>query len=120
MTRGDAEAEVVYYRPEREAQVLNRIIDRNQGPLAGETVAHVFREIMSACLALEKPLQVAYLGPEGTFTQAAAIKHFGHAAVCVSQSTIDTCVFAGGVRRVQLWCGAGRKLYRGHGQPYAG
>ena len=87
---GDAEAEVVYYRPEREAQVLNSIIDRNQGPLAGETVAHVFREIMSACLALEKPLQVAYLGPEGTFTQAAAIKHFGHAAVCVSQSTIDS------------------------------
>jgi chorismate mutase/prephenate dehydratase len=86
---GDANAEVVYYRPEREAQVLNRIIDRNPGPLAPETVAHVFREIMSACLALEKPLQVAYLGPEGTFTQAAAIKHFGHAAVCVSQSTID-------------------------------
>jgi chorismate mutase / prephenate dehydratase len=87
---GDTEAEVVYYRPEREAQVLQRIIERNEGPLAGETVAHVFREIMSACLALEKPLQVAYLGPEGTFTQAAAIKHFGHAAVCVPQATIDT------------------------------
>ncbi len=79
--RGEADSEVVYYRPEREAQVLQRIIDRNEGPLAGETVAHVFREIMSACLALEKPLQIAYLGPEGTFTQAAAIKHFGHAAV---------------------------------------
>lgn len=83
------EAEVVYYRPEREAQVLQRIIDRNPGPLAGETVAHIFREVMSACLALEKPLQVAYLGPEGTFTQAAAIKHFGHAAIPVSQNTID-------------------------------
>ncbi|MFV0478122.1 MAG: prephenate dehydratase [Parahaliea sp.] len=90
---GDNSAEVVYYRPEREAQVLQRIIDRNEGPLAGDTVAHVFREIMSACLALEKPLQVAYLGPEGTFTQAAAIKHFGHAAVPVSQNTIDS-VFA--------------------------
>ncbi|AQA19444.1 chorismate mutase [Halioglobus japonicus] len=90
---GDAEAEVVYYRPEREAQVLQRIIDREQGPLAGETVAHIFREVMSACLALEKPLQVAYLGPEGTFTQAAAIKHFGHAAVCVPQGTIAS-VFA--------------------------
>jgi chorismate mutase/prephenate dehydratase len=53
------------------------------------TVAHVFREIMSACLALERPLQVAFLGPEGTFTQAAAIKHFGHAAVCIPQVTID-------------------------------
>ena len=88
--RGEADSEVLYYRPEREAQVLQRIIDRNEGPLAGETVAHVFREIMSACLALEKPLKIAYLGPEGTFTQAAAIKHFGHAAVCVSQPTIDS------------------------------
>jgi len=48
---------------------------------------------MSACLALERPLQVAYLGPEGTFTQAASIKHFGHAAICVPQTTIDA-VFA--------------------------
>ena len=87
--RGEPEAEVVYYRPEREAQVLERIIERNPGPLAGATVAHIFREIMSACLALEKPLQVAYLGPEGTFTQAASIKHFGHAAICVPQPTID-------------------------------
>jgi chorismate mutase/prephenate dehydratase len=91
--RGEPEAEVVYYRPEREAQVLRRIIERDAGPLAGESVAHIFREIMSACLALERPLQVAYLGPEGTFTQAASIKHFGHAAICVSQPTIDT-VFA--------------------------
>lgn len=90
---GDPDAEVVYYRPEREAQVLQRIIDRNSGPLPGVTVAHIFREIMSACLALERPLQVAYLGPEGTFTQAASIKHFGHAAICVPQPTIDS-VFA--------------------------
>ncbi len=87
--RGEPEHEVVYYRPEREAQVLQRIIDRNRGPLDGETVAHIFREVMSACLALEKPLQVAYLGPEGTFTQAAAIKHFGHAALSVPQASID-------------------------------
>jgi len=87
--QGEPEAEVVYYRPEREAQVLRRIIERDTGPLAGDSVAHVFREIMSACLALERPLQVAYLGPEGTFTQEASIKHFGHAAVCVPQATID-------------------------------
>jgi chorismate mutase/prephenate dehydratase len=91
--RGEPDTEVVYYRPEREAQVLKRIMDRNEGPLAGVTVAHIFREIMSACLALEKPLQVAYLGPEGTFTQAATLKHFGHAAICVSRPTIDQ-VFA--------------------------
>ena len=88
-SRGESDREVVYSRPEREAQVLRRIMERDQGPLEGPTVAHVFREIMSACLALEKPLQVAYLGPEGTFTQAAALKHFGHAAVCVPQVTID-------------------------------
>ncbi|MFK7829265.1 MAG: prephenate dehydratase [Congregibacter sp.] len=89
-SRGEPDNEVVYYRPEREAQVLRRIMDRDEGPLDGPTVAHVFREIMSACLALEKPLQIAYLGPEGTFTQAAAFKHFGHAAICVPQITIDT------------------------------
>ena len=88
--RGESDREVVYYRPEREAQVLRKIIERDDGPLEGPTVAHVFREIMSACLALERPLQVAYLGPEGTFTQAAALKHFGHAAVCVPQVTIDS------------------------------
>ncbi|MDP4916659.1 MAG: chorismate mutase, partial [Haliea sp.] len=87
--RGEAIPEVVYYRPEREAQVLRRIIERNPGPLEGTAVAYIFREIMSACLALERPLQVAYLGPEGTFTQAAALKHFGHAALCVPQNTID-------------------------------
>ncbi len=86
-------SKVKFYRPEREAQVLKNVIDRNQGPLAGNTVAHIFREIMSACLALEKPMEVAYLGPEGTFTQAATIKHFGHAVVSQPQSTIDD-VFA--------------------------
>lgn len=88
--RGEEDQEVVYYRPEREAQVLNRIKDRNEGPLAGENVALIFREIMSACLALERPMQVAYLGPEGTFTQAATIKHFGHAVVSIPQGTIDS------------------------------
>jgi chorismate mutase/prephenate dehydratase len=93
LARGESGADVVYYRPEREAQVLQRIISRNPGPLDGESVAHIFREIMSACLALEKPLQIAYLGPEGTFTQAAAIKHFGHAGISVPQGTIEL-VFA--------------------------
>jgi chorismate mutase/prephenate dehydratase len=79
----------VVYRPEREAQVLRRIKERNPGPLSGETVARLFREIMSACLALEQPLKVAYLGPQGTFTQAAGIKHFGHAAQTVACPSID-------------------------------
>lgn len=77
------------YRPEREAQVLRRIKEANPGPLPGETAARLFREIMSACLALEQPLTVAYLGPRGTFSQTAAIKHFGHAAQTVDSTTID-------------------------------
>ncbi len=79
----------VFYRPEREAQVLRSVIDRNEGPLLGDQVAHIFREIMSACLALEKPLDVAFLGPKGTFTQAAAIKQFGHAAITKPYASVD-------------------------------
>ena len=79
----------VIYRPEREAQVLRRIMENNPGPLSDESAARLFREIMSACLSLEKPLTIAYLGPEGTFSQAAAIKHFGHAAKTDSCISID-------------------------------
>ena len=81
--------DAVYYRPEREAQVLRRVMERNGGPLGDEEMARLFREIMSACLALEEPVKVAFLGPGGTFTQQAAIKHFGHSAVCVPMSAID-------------------------------
>ncbi|GAB2191363.1 prephenate dehydratase [Sessilibacter sp. MAH1] len=80
---------VVFYRPEREAQVLSRVMEKNQGPLGDEEMARLFREIMSACLALERPISVAYLGPEGTFTQQAALKHFGHSAVTKSLPAID-------------------------------
>ncbi len=77
-----------FYRPEREAQVLARVMERNRGPLSDETMARLFREIMSACLALEQPLNIAFLGPEGTFTQAAALKHFGHAVGTTSLASI--------------------------------
>ncbi len=80
---------IQYYRPEREAQVLRRVKEKNPGPLDGDTVARLFREVMSACLALEAPVKVAYLGPEGTFTQQAAQKHFGHGAVLTPFATID-------------------------------
>ncbi|SDU14848.1 prephenate dehydratase [Halopseudomonas salegens] len=79
----------VFYRPEREAWVLKHIMELNPGPLDNEEMARLFREIMSACLALEQPLQVAYLGPEGTFTQAAALKHFGHSVISVPMAAID-------------------------------
>jgi chorismate mutase/prephenate dehydratase len=77
------------YRPEREAQVLTRIKESNPGPLSGETVALLFREIMSACLALERPITVAYLGPRGTFSERAASKHFGLAANALPSASID-------------------------------
>jgi chorismate mutase / prephenate dehydratase len=85
---GDAK-NVVFYRPEREAQVLKKIMERNNGPLPDEDMARLFREIMSVCLSLEQPLTVAYLGPEGTFTQQAAVKHFGHAARTKPLAAID-------------------------------
>lgn len=66
-----------FYRPEREAQVLRAVMERNTGPLTDESIAGIFREIMAACLAHEKPLKVAFLGPEGTYTHCAAVKHFG-------------------------------------------
>lgn len=83
--QGDA----AYYKPEREAQVLRQIMEKNVGPLDNEEMARLFRQIMSACLALEQPVKVAFLGPEGTFTQEAALKHFGDSAVSVPQSAID-------------------------------
>jgi len=77
------------YRPEREAQVLRRIQDLNAGPLSNEAVTWLFREVMSACLSLEQPLCVAFLGPLGSFTGSAATKHFGHAAHLLPQASID-------------------------------
>jgi chorismate mutase/prephenate dehydratase len=78
-----------FYRPEREAQVLRRVVERNKGPLRNEEMVRLFRELMSACLAQEEPLKVAYLGPEGTFTQSAVLKHFGHSVHSLSMPTID-------------------------------
>jgi len=85
---------VDFYRPEREAQVLRMALERNaaarsSGALRDDEVVRLFREIMSACLAQEEPLKVGFLGPEGTFSQAAVYKHFGHSARALSLSTID-------------------------------
>ncbi len=78
-----------FHRPEREAEVLKRVAAQNRGPLPGDTVTLLFRELMSSCLALEKPLSVAFLGPTGTFTQQAAYKHFGHAIEASALPAID-------------------------------
>jgi len=89
VTKGRLSAAVDYYRPEREAEVLRRVLERNQGPLRNEEILRLFREIMSACLAQQEPLKVGFLGPEGTFTQSAVLKHFGHSVRAIPFATID-------------------------------
>src|SRR3989338_7491280 len=76
-------------RPEREAQVLQRLQGNNKGPLSNVAVAQLFTEVMSQCRALEAPLKVAYLGPEGTFSEQAAFTRFGSAVQGQPCATID-------------------------------
>lgn len=80
--------DTTFYRAEREAEVLRNVKTRNKGPLSDEEITRLFREIMSACLALEQVMTIAFLGPEGTFTQAAALKHFGHSVKTLPLATI--------------------------------
>jgi chorismate mutase/prephenate dehydratase len=87
--KGPLKAAIDYYRPEREAQVLRMVVDRNEGPLSDEVLVRLFREIMSACLAQQEPLKVGFLGPEGTFSQQAVQKHFGHSAHGLPLSSIE-------------------------------
>jgi len=82
------EAAIDFFKPEREVQVINRFKSENLGPLSDNEVGRLIREVMSACLALEQPLKIAYLGPEGTFTQSAALKHFGHSVSTIPMSSI--------------------------------
>ena len=76
------------YRPEREAEILRRISGKG-GVLSAERLATVFREIISACRALEQSIRVSYLGPEGTFSEQAVRKHFGRAVEGVASASVD-------------------------------
>ena len=78
-----------FFRPDRVAQVIEHIQQANTGPLKNEHVAAVWREIMSACLALESPVRVAYLGPVGTFSEQAALQFFGASIEHVPCISID-------------------------------
>lgn len=84
-----AETNAPVFRPEREAQVLRKIADHNPGPLKSNDVQLIFREIMSSCRALERRVNVAYLGPAGTFTEQAVYQQFGHAIEGISCLSID-------------------------------
>ncbi len=77
------------YRPEREAQVLRRLLEQNEGPLSAEAVTAIFRTVMSNCRALEKELSVAFLGPLGSYSEEAASKQFGGLSKPVQCASID-------------------------------
>ena len=89
VAKGNLASAVGYYRPEREAEVLRKVLNRNDGPMRDEEMLRLFREIMSACLAQQEPLKIGFLGPEGTFTQTAVHKHFGHSVRALPFHTID-------------------------------
>ena len=91
----EVDEQASFYRPEREAQVLRRVRERNQvlrdeinGLVSDDDIVRLMREIMSISLAAEMPMTVAYLGPEGTYTQGAVLKHFGQAVNNVDVKTI--------------------------------
>jgi chorismate mutase/prephenate dehydratase len=93
-----AETNAPVFRPEREAQVLARVAERNHGPLASSDLQSIFREVMSACRALEKRITVAYLGPAGTYSEQAVWQQFGQSVEglpCVSIDEIFRSVEAG-------------------------
>jgi len=87
--RENGQDDCQFYRPEREANVLRRVAELNPGPLSDEEMARLIREVMSACLAVERQLNIAFLGPEGTFTEEAALKHFGHSVQTSALNSIS-------------------------------
>ncbi len=78
-----------FYVPSRETDVYKRLINENKGPLSKQALIAIFREVMSGALSLEKSLEIAYLGPEGTFTHQAAMNKFGESVVYYPVQTIN-------------------------------
>jgi len=95
---GELKGDAPIYRPDREAQVITRLRAANPGPLPADAIGHLFIELISACRALEQALSVAFLGPRGTFSEEAALKHFGaqvRAHACASIDEVFRQVEAG-------------------------
>ena len=107
------------YRPEREAQVLRRILEKNPGPLSKEALARVYAEIISACRALEQPLAVSYLGPAGTFSEMAVLKVFGSGVRAQPCGSIDEVFRQAETGARQLRRGAGGEFERRRDRPDA-
>ena len=89
VAKGDLGSAVDYYRPEREAEVLRKVLDRNDGPMRDEQMLRIFREIMSACLAQQEPHKKGFLGPEATNKQKAVHKPFCHSVRALPFHKID-------------------------------
>ncbi len=87
--KSEVAPEALFHAPKREREVLARLEAANGGPFPDAAVRTIFQEIMSACLSLEKPLRVAFLGPEGTFTHLAARHQFGGSSQALPQGTIQ-------------------------------
>ena len=119
VAKGELASAVDYYRPEREAEVLRSVLERNDGPLRDEEMLRLFREIMSACLAQQEPLKIGFLGPEGTFhadRRVQALRTFrARAAVPYDRRGVP----GGRVRRRRFRRRADRELDRGLGQQHA-
>ncbi|MCP5266169.1 MAG: prephenate dehydratase [Burkholderiaceae bacterium] len=83
------ETDAPVYRPEREAQIFDRLRREATGPLPGQALVSIYREVISACRALERRIRVAYLGPAGTYSEIAVHRHFGHGVEAVPCATFD-------------------------------
>jgi len=81
--------DIPIYAPHREAEVLSRVLSMNAGPLSPRSIEGIYREIMSGSFALEKPLSIGYLGPKGSFSHLAAVRHFGSSVAFEDLREID-------------------------------
>ena len=106
--------------PEREAEVIRRLQQTNPGPFPNAGVAAVWTEIISACRGLERGMRVAFLGPQGSFSEQAAMEHFGHAVQKLPCASFDEVFRAPSRRPGRRGHGAGGKLHRGRRQPQPG
>ncbi len=115
-----AETNAPVFRPEREAQVLRGVAERNPGPMGNTELQTIWREIMSACRSLEKRVTIAFLGPAGTYSEQAVYQQFGTAVDVLPCSSIDEVFRATEAGTARIRRGAGREFDRGRHRPHAG